>query len=98
MRWAHDASRILSVLNEKANRYGALEVPLVIAVLSNPEFHTEDLDVERALFGALIGRRPSPNRRDPASSSTPAAGAPARDGDECTSRKSLPSRTSTHGR
>jgi hypothetical protein len=55
--WAHDASRILAALNHKANRYGSLEAPLIIAVLSNTEFHTEDLDFERALFGALIGRR-----------------------------------------
>jgi len=60
MGWGHDASRILGALNEKANRYGALEAPLVIAVLSNSEFRTEDIDVERALFGALIGRRPGP--------------------------------------
>jgi hypothetical protein len=59
MGWAHDASRILGALNEKANHYGSLEAPLVIAVLSNSEFHAEDLDVERALFGALIACRPS---------------------------------------
>ena len=63
--WAHDASRILDALNEKANRYGTLEVPLVIAVLSNSEFRTEDTDVERALFGALMGRRPGPEPPGP---------------------------------
>ena len=65
MGWAHDASRILGALDEKANRYGALDAPLAIAVLSNSEFHTEDLDVERALFGAWIGRRPSPEPPGP---------------------------------
>ena len=64
--WAHDTSRVLGALNEKANRYGALDAPLVLAVLSNSEFHTDDLDVERALFGALIGRtRPRAARSRP---------------------------------
>ena len=52
--WAHDASRILTALDHKANRYGVLDAPLLIAVLNNPEFHADDLDVERALFGAMI--------------------------------------------
>lgn len=59
--WGHDAARILAALDEKANKYGPLEAPLVIAVLSNAQFRTEDIDVERALFGALT-RRPSPQR------------------------------------
>jgi len=59
MGWGHDADRILAALDEKANKYGPLEAPLVIAVLSNTQFRTEDFDVERALFGALNGR-PSP--------------------------------------
>jgi len=59
MGWGHDAARILAALDEKANKYGPLEAPLVIAVLSNTQFRTEDIDVERVLFGALTGR-PSP--------------------------------------
>ena len=58
--WGHDASRILAALDAKADRYGLLDAPLVVAVLSNTPFGTEDVDVERALFGALIGYRPSP--------------------------------------
>jgi hypothetical protein len=64
MGWAHDASRILSALSEKANCYGVLDAPLVIAVLSNSEFHTDDFDVERALFGAWMGR-PGPEPPGP---------------------------------
>ncbi len=58
--WGHDASRILAALDAKADRYGLLDAPLVVAVLNNTPFGTEDIDVERALFGALIGCRPSP--------------------------------------
>jgi hypothetical protein len=96
--WAHDASRILDALNEKANRYGTLEVPLVIAVLSNSEFRTEDTDVERAQLGALIGRRPGPQPQGPGQLSNPATGAPAMAGEGRTSRKPSPSTTSTRGR
>lgn len=60
MGWGHDATRILSVLEKKTKKYGFLDAPLVIAVLSNTMFQTEDVDVERALFGALIGYRPCP--------------------------------------
>lgn len=60
MGWSHDASRILSVLEKKTKKYGSLDAPLVIAVLSNTMFHTEDIDVERALFGTLLGYRPCP--------------------------------------
>ena len=58
--WGRDATRILAVLNEKTNKYGPLDAPLVVAVLSNTQFRTEDIDVERALFGTLIGYRPCP--------------------------------------
>jgi len=58
MGWGHDATRILSVLDKKTKKYGSLNAPLVIAVLSNTMFRTEDVDVERALFGTLIGYRP----------------------------------------
>jgi hypothetical protein len=48
-----------AALDAKADGYGLLDDPLVVAVLSNAQFRTEDVDVERALFGAMIGRRPS---------------------------------------
>lgn len=60
MGWGHDATRILSVLEKKTKKYGSLDAPMVIAVLSNTMFQTEDVDVERALFGTLIGYRPRP--------------------------------------
>ncbi|WP_152648931.1 hypothetical protein [Streptacidiphilus anmyonensis] len=54
--WANDAMRITMALDSKVNRY-QLDGPLVIAVLSNTEIGTDDQDVERALFGAAIGRQ-----------------------------------------
>jgi len=60
MGWGHDSDRILGVLNDKANKYGALDAPLVVAVLCNSEFRTDDEDVQRALFGSLLGWQPGP--------------------------------------
>lgn len=60
MGWGHDSVRILGVLDDKANKYGALDAPLVVAVLCNSEFRTEDADVQRALFGSLLGWQPGP--------------------------------------
>ena len=57
--WSDDASRITAALESKADRYGALDAPLVIAVLSNSVYGTDDIDFEDALYGALIGRRPA---------------------------------------
>ena len=57
--WSNDASRITAALESKADRYGALDAPLVIAVLSNSVYGTDDIDFEDALYGALIGRRPA---------------------------------------
>ena len=57
--WSDDAGRITAALESKADRYGALDAPLVIAVLSNSVYGTDDIDFEDALYGALIGRRPS---------------------------------------
>ena len=37
MGWGHDSVRILGVLDDKANKYGALDAPLVVAVLCNSE-------------------------------------------------------------
>ena len=40
--WGHDASRILAALEAKADRYGLLDAPLVVAGLSNTPSRTED--------------------------------------------------------
>jgi hypothetical protein len=52
------------VLAGKANRYGRLDAPLVIAVLANTEFPTRDYEVEQALFGVSAGR-PADASREP---------------------------------
>jgi hypothetical protein len=65
MGWGHDAARILGVLDDKANRYGTLDAPLVIAVLSNSEFRADDADVQQALFGNLFGWQPGPEPPGP---------------------------------
>jgi hypothetical protein len=57
--WSDDAGRITAALGSKADRYGALDAPLVVAVLSNSAYGTDDIDFEDALYGALIGRRPA---------------------------------------
>ena len=57
--WSRDTERIISALSTKADRYGSLDAPLVIAVLSNSEFGTEDYEFETALYGALAGRHPT---------------------------------------
>jgi hypothetical protein len=57
--WSDDASRITAAIESRADRYGALDAPLVIAVLSNSAYGTDDIDFEDALYGALIGRRPA---------------------------------------
>lgn len=57
--WSDDARRITAALESKADQYGALDAPLIIAVLSNSAYGTEDIDFEGVLYGALIGRRPA---------------------------------------
>lgn len=57
--WSNDAARITEALESKADRYGELDAPLVIAVLSNSPYGTDETDFEDALYGALIGRRPT---------------------------------------
>jgi hypothetical protein len=52
-----NVSGVLRVLDVKANRYGSLDHPLVIAVMSNTAFPTEDYEFEQALFGRAVGRR-----------------------------------------
>lgn len=51
---------IRRVLEKKRSRYGALDGPLVIAVLSNTEIPTRDYEFENALFG--IGSYPPAQR------------------------------------
>jgi hypothetical protein len=50
-RAVDNAAGILRVLDSKANRYGTLDAPLVIAVLSNTEYPTHDYDIAHALYG-----------------------------------------------
>jgi hypothetical protein len=57
--WSDDAARVTAALESKADRYGELDAPLVIAVLSNSPYGTDGTDFEDALYGALIGRRPA---------------------------------------
>jgi hypothetical protein len=47
--WSGDAARITAALESKAERYGALDAPLVIAVLSNSAYGTDDIDFDNAL-------------------------------------------------
>jgi len=46
-----NVSGLLRVLKRKANRYGALDYPLVIAVMSNTDIPTKDYEVSEALYG-----------------------------------------------
>jgi hypothetical protein len=48
---------IQRVLEVKQGRYGVLEAPLVIAVMSNTEIPTKPYEVDQALYG-LSNRRP----------------------------------------
>lgn len=56
-QWVNNQSGVLRVLDSKAHRYGALDHPLVIAVMSNTEYRTEDYEFEQALFGRAVGGR-----------------------------------------
>jgi hypothetical protein len=53
-----DTTGILRVLSDKASRYGRLDAPLVLAVLSNQGFPTDDYQVENALYGVSPHRPP----------------------------------------
>lgn len=44
-------SGILRVLQAKSSRYGELDLPLVVAVLSNTTYPTKDYEIEQALYG-----------------------------------------------
>ena len=57
--WSDDAGQITAALESKADRYGALDAPLVIAVPSNSAYGTDDIDFEDALYGRLTGRWPA---------------------------------------
>jgi hypothetical protein len=46
-----NASGILKKLEVKQGRYGTLDRPLVIAVMSNTKYPTKDWEVEQALYG-----------------------------------------------
>ncbi|MGY0235947.1 hypothetical protein [Longispora urticae] len=43
-------------LSSKAKKYGVLDAPLVIAVMSNTDYPTDDREVEQALFGLSAWR------------------------------------------
>lgn len=43
-------------VDEKANRYGALDAPLVIAVMANTEIPTRDYQIQQALYGLSAAR------------------------------------------
>jgi hypothetical protein len=47
---------LLRALDSKKSRYGTLDAPLVLAVLSNTEYPTRDYEVEQALYGESIFR------------------------------------------
>ena len=61
-QWVNNLEGLRRVLAYKANNYGVLDHPLVIAVMSNAEFRTDDF--EQALFGRAVGRRED-SIRDP---------------------------------
>ncbi|GGS10472.1 hypothetical protein GCM10010169_63950 [Micromonospora fulviviridis] len=48
-------------VDAKANRYGKLDAPLIIAVMANTEYPTRDYDIQRILYGlsAAIPRQAS---------------------------------------
>ncbi|GLL05127.1 hypothetical protein GCM10017581_068740 [Dactylosporangium matsuzakiense] len=53
-------------VDEKANRYGKLDAPLVIAVMANTEYPTRDYEIQKVLYGlsALSPRLASENPSD----------------------------------
>lgn len=54
---------ITRAVDEKANRYGALNAPLVIAVMANTEYPTRDYEIQKTLYGlsAACPRQASKN-------------------------------------
>lgn len=46
-----NVSPLARAVDQKANRYGALDAPLVIAVMANTEFPTRDYQIQEALYG-----------------------------------------------
>jgi hypothetical protein len=59
-----NVSGILRVLHGKSSKYGSLDAPLVIAVLSNTMIPTKDYEVEQALYG-VSSRRPNAAALEP---------------------------------
>jgi len=59
------SSRLIRAITGKADSYGNLDHPLVVAVLANTDTPTRDAQVERALFGAAT-QRPTPSFVDEA--------------------------------
>jgi hypothetical protein len=53
-----NVSGIIRVLDSKHGKYGVLDAPLVVAVLSNTKYPTRDYEIEQALFG-ISARRPA---------------------------------------
>lgn len=62
--WVDNITGVRRVLKGKAHKYGSLEHPLVIAVMSNTKYPTEDYEFEQALFGRNLAR-PVQSGRDP---------------------------------
>jgi hypothetical protein len=59
-----NATGIKKVLSLKHGRYGELDGPLVVAVLSNTEYRTKDYEIEQALYG-VSAYRPSESLQHP---------------------------------
>lgn len=49
-KWLNDAAELRAKIRSKGNAYGALDAPLVVAVMVGTPFH-EDLDTTNALYG-----------------------------------------------
>ncbi|MFI7081963.1 hypothetical protein ACIBO1_32240 [Micromonospora sp. NPDC049903] len=52
---------LIRAVGAKANRYGKLNAPLIVAVMANTEYPTRDYDIQRVLYGlsAAIPRQAS---------------------------------------
>ena len=61
-----NVSGIKRVLDAKHGKYGVLDAPIVIAVLSNTEYPTRDYEIEQALFG-ISAQRPTESVEHPES-------------------------------
>jgi hypothetical protein len=59
-----NVSGIRRVLDSKHGKYGILDAPFVVAVLSNTQYPTRDYEIEQALFG-ISARRPAESVEHP---------------------------------